>query len=255
VRDFVASDDMEDLDLESYLWACISVKQSEHERGYAEPETSDEKTLHAAMDALETYSLGLIATGGVREELAEPLSAFMPGSSMADKITSLLRYNLVRDRLHFAVAYDVVGRLRKLDERIANATLGYMVLQRASPSVTAAKYYERAARLYLAGYDGEVVIMCGAVLEAAMAERIPDTALRQAGVQPKHLRTGVYAIGQRMRLEQQRNLLSPEMRKLFWEVVNWRNDAVHVQPDIGPEPQKALVFTAAVLGAILPRVL
>lgn len=247
--------DVEDLDLESHLWACISVKQSEHEEGYAEPTTDDEKALHVAMDALENYSLRLIATGAISDELSEPLSTFMPGSSIGDKVTSLLNYNLVRDRLHFAVAYDVVGRLKDLDKRITSATIGYMVLQRAKPSVTATKYYERAARLYLAGYDGEVVIMCGAVLEAAMAERLPDPELQRVGVKPKHQRTGVYSIGQRMKLEEQRKILSPDMRKQFWKIVNWRNDAVHVQPDIGPEPYKALILTAAVLGAILPRLL
>lgn len=57
-----------------------------------------------------------------------------------------------------------------------------------------------------------------------------------------------------MQIEEQRQLLSSDHRDGFWEVVNWRNDAVHVQPDIGPKPELALLMTAAILGAILPRI-
>jgi hypothetical protein len=58
-----------------------------------------------------------------------------------------------------------------------------------------------------------------------------------------------------MRVEEEKQLLTTGQRDTFWEIVNWRNDAVHVQPDIGPKPDLALIMTAVVLSALLPRVL
>ena len=56
-----------------------------------------------------------------------------------------------------------------------------------------------------------------------------------------------------MQYEESHSFLSEDQRKQFWEVINWRNDAVHVQPDIAPEPAVAFIKTASLLSAILPR--
>jgi hypothetical protein len=244
----------EKLHIANHLWDCLDDYQRQHEEGYAEPETDEERKLHDAMKMLEDFALRLISTGTGVDALDPAFSDFMPGTNIAEKVTSLLDYNLVRDRLQFAVAQSVVDRLSGLERRIVEATIAFAFLLRANPSETAVKYFERASSLFLAGYDGEVIIMCGAVLEAAAAQRIPDEQLRDLRIKPKNRKTGTYSIGQRMTVEEQRQLLTTGQRESFWEIVNWRNDAAHVQPDIGPKPDLALIMTAAVLGSLLPRI-
>jgi hypothetical protein len=234
---------------------CLSDYRDEHDDTFAEPEGDDEQRLHQAINALDAFALRLVVTGVGVDALDRELESFMPGTNVTEKITSLLDYNLVRDRLQFAVARAVVDRLARLERRIRVATIAFALLRRANPSQTAVKYFERACHLFLAGYDGEVIVMCGAVVEAALKERIPDEDLRTAGIEPSFKRTGDYSIGQRMTFAKSNELLSQKERDLFWQIVNWRNNAVHVQPDIGPEPEHALLMTALLLGKLLPRII
>ena len=94
--------------------------------------------------------------------------------------------------------------------------------------------------------------MCGAVLEAALATRLPDKLLATAGWKPVYRHTGVFSFGQRIHYEERHPVLSAELRKQLRNIANWRNDAVHVQPDVGPDPALVLLMTAQLLGAILP---
>ena len=237
-----------------HLLDSVDEYRETHSSTYTDPATEEERRLYAAMNAVEGLALELIATGTTDANLEEVLAPFQPGANAREKVADLLRYNLVQERLEFAVAEDVLYRLRRLENRLSVATLGYSVLLRANPSLTATKYFQRAARLYLAGYEGEVTILCGAVLEAALAERFPDDLLRARGWTPKYAKTGVFAVGQRMKHEREHPIFTDEARAQFWEIVNWRNDAVHVQIDVGPQPERVLILTAAVLGLILPAV-
>jgi len=179
-------------------------------------------------------------------------SRSQPGSSTERKVLELLQYNLVQHRIEFDVAWDAVGRLRAVNRRVRVATVAFALLLRSDPSETAIKYFRKACSLFLAGYQSEVAVMCGAVLEAALGMRVDD-AMKKAGVRPQFQRTSDYATKQRIGFEATNQFFTSEQREMFWEVVRWRNDAAHVQPDLAPPPEQPLVFTASLLPLILPR--
>lgn len=248
-----AEDNEREPDLENWLSAYLSVRQSEHEELYAAPQTPEEETLHRAFDKIENVALDLVTTGQVPSRLEQDLADIWPGTPLPEKVTELLKYDIVQDRLQFAAAQEAVYRLKDLPAHVQVSVTAFRILRRARPSPTAAKYLQRATHLYLAGFVAEALVMCGAVLEAALANRLPDELLNAAGMKPRFRRTGVFSIGQRMDYEAKHPILTDEQRDHFWEIQNYRNDAVHVQPDIGPEtPELAIWLTAYLLGVILP---
>lgn len=153
------------------------------------------------MDRIEKHALHLITTGQVSPNLVEDLGNFDPGSHTSEKAFELLSYNFVRHRIEFDVARDVSWRLKDLDKRVLVMVLAFLLLMHSDPSETAVKYLERRSKLYLTGFSTEAIILCGAVLEAAVATSIPDSILKASGMAPNYRRTGVYSLGQRMQHE------------------------------------------------------
>lgn len=244
-------EDPSDTDVASHLYWSLLDYYHEQEALFPDVSASDEMQLRDAMNEINDHSLDLVTTGRFPQDLEDRLSSYQPGASLENKLLDLLGHDRVRERIEFDVAFEVVGRLDKVEHRVLVATVAFALLLRADPSETAVKYFRTAARLYLAGYEAEVSIMCGAVLEAAIAVRIPDETLNGARIRPRN--RGSYSIGQRMEYETQHSFLSDEQRKEFWRIVNWRNDAVHVQLDMGPTAGLPLLLTANLLGRILPR--
>lgn len=251
----MSTDDSE-ADLTPEMWAILESTVEEHRRQHEErfapAESRDDAVLHAAMDEVEAHALEIITTGKLPHGLEDRLTEFDLGAAPEEKVARLFGINLVQHRLEFDVAWEVVSRLRDVERRIGQLTAAFALLLRAEPSETAIKYFRKAAVLFLAGYESEVAVMCGAVLETALATRFDD-ALRSSGVRPAFPRTGDYSIAQRMKYEGQFPVLSESERNAFWQVIAWRNDAVHVQPDLAPPPVRPILFTALLLPLILPR--
>jgi hypothetical protein len=246
------ADSIESPDVSNWLLAFLSVRREEYEAQYGPGETEEGRGLDEALAALERRALALVSTGIIPGELGQQLRRFRPGDPVSVKLKELLTLRIVHHRLEFDVAEDVCERLSGLDERVwLVALLTAFLLGRRAPD-TAVKYFERATKLYLAGYDSEAVVMCGAVLDAAFAARFPDEVLRNAGLTPAFRRTGVYALGQRVGFEEAHPVLTDSQRTVARQLIQWRNDAVHVQPDIGPSPDRALVSLAVVLPGLVP---
>lgn len=235
------------LDLANFLWACLNTRRSEYDE---EMEREGHSDLFRGVDALEAFAFELVTTGRIPKAAEDSLQSYMPGDSVNAKVQELLRYNVVRDLIEFQVADDVLGKLDGVSQRIGLTTVAFALLQRSRPSEIAIKYLERASRLFLAGYEAEVVIMSAAVLEAALSERFPDGMLKAAGMVPKLGPN--YSVAQRMKLEKVEPVFTAEQRAKAWEIINSRNDAVHVHPELPISPAAALIFTAWLLPAILP---
>jgi len=237
----------------SLLTSALDTYRGEHEEGFLPPSDNEESRVHRALDTLEKYVFNLVTTGQIPEQLNDALSDYQPGSRVEDKLVDLLAYNVTHHRIEFEVGSDVCWRLVGLGKRVGVVAVAFILLLRSKPSDSAVKYLRQASTLYLGGYSTEVFVMCGAVLEATMSARITDDVLATDGRKPAYRHTGVYSLGQRMQYEEAHPFLTEAQRKQFWEVINWRNDAVHVQPDIAPDPGLAFVKTAGLLSVILPR--
>ena len=249
-----AEDERPPLDLGSYLWACVSTRREENEEDYLPPEGDTAVDLHRAFDGIEKYAENLVTRGTIPTELDDALAHFMPGDALPTKLAKLLNYNIVQERLQFDVAESVVPRLDDLPKRLTVTIMAFILLQRSRLVETATKYLERASTLFLAGYNIEVSIMCGAVLESAMSARFPDELLKSHHLRPVYARSGVFSLGQRMQFEEKtERVLRDDQRKTLWELVRARNDAIHVQPELASDPSRALLLTAWLLPAILPN--
>lgn len=246
-----SSDSAEAPGLSSWLLSFLSVRRYEYEGQYAESDAEDTTGLNLALAQLERSAAHLITTGVLPDALAPSLQAFMPGDSMRAKVRELLSYQIVHHRLEFDVAEDVCSRLDGVDARVRMVTMLTIVLLGYNPPPTVIKYFQRATTLFLAGYEPETIIMCGAVLEASMASRFTDELLLAAGFSPL-FKSGDFSVGQRLKYEQRNRVLSDAHRKLVGELISWRNDAVHVQLDMGPKALNALASLVLILPELLP---
>jgi len=237
----------------AHLTASLDTYRREHKALFLKPQTDEETRLHRALDEIEKHALGLVTTGQIPHDLHGALEEFRPGTLLPDKIADLLSYNGSQHAIEFEVASAVCWKLEDLSKRIQLVIFAFLLLLRSDPSPTAIKYLRQATTLYLAGYTTEVFIMCGAVLEAAMEARFPDELLRHHGSKPAYRHTGVFSLGQRMAFEEHSPIFRDDERRQLRQLITWRNDAIHIQPDLAPRPAAAILNTAIVLGAIVPR--
>jgi hypothetical protein len=238
----------------SYLHWSLQEYRQQHEAQFALPEDQEGRNVAEAINAIEPHAYRLVRTGEVTEELQSVLARFRPHLTVQERLEELSRRLVVINRLEFDVAQDSVQRLEGCRERVRISLVILGQLLESTPSPVALKYHDRASRLYLAGFDAEAIVMCGAVLESALSARFPDEELKAAGIKPRFARAGVYSLGQRMEYEKEHRVLTDDQREAFWRVVNARNDVVHVDPELGLTSKDALALTAILLSVLLPRV-
>jgi hypothetical protein len=134
-------------DLKPEVWAQLEASldtyQREHERAFLPPSSPDEVELHQAMQLLQRHAFALLTTGQAPGTLEQELASFQPGATVSNKVLDLLRYNVVQHRLEFDVAWEVVGRLKKVSSRLQIGILAYALLLRSEPSETAIKFFRK----------------------------------------------------------------------------------------------------------------
>jgi hypothetical protein len=244
------SDGIEKPDIASWLSTFIDTQRSQYEEQFGDADEGSE--LARAIDAFKEFAGEVVTTGVLPPALESSLAEFRPGDAPHYKVLDLLRYQVVHHRLEFETAEEAVNRLFGIEDRVRWVTGTTALILGYKPSPSALKYFRTATQLFLAGYTTETTIMCGAVLEAALRTRFPDEVLRSAGMDPVFRRSGDYSVAQRLAFERRQQVLLEEHRDLITKLLSWRNDAVHVQPDIGPDPQLSLLYLAVLLHALLP---
>lgn len=246
-----ASESPDAPEIYSWLSSFLDRQRADYEEQFAAPGSDDEHALHRSIDDLSRWAKATVTSAVVPHGLDELLNDFMPGDSIEMKVRVLMGLPVVRHRLEFDVADEVCGHLHDVHQRIEQVVLMTQYRVGYKLSMTARKYFERATRLFLAGYSAETVIMCGAVLEAALRARVPDEQLVEANIKPV-FKNGDFSLAQRLRYVKNRHILTEDQGSQADDLVNWRNDAVHVQPDIGPRPVQALSRLAMLLPVLLP---
>jgi hypothetical protein len=239
------------LDVMTYLYDALDTFEMDLDAEYGPPEAEEDRAADEALTLFASRVMEALYNPAALRKVVSEVSSELHWDSK-QRLQHLLHYRYVHEVAERDVARTVVDRLHGVRDRVKNALLALLLLQDAAPSDTALKYLRQVVDLYLAGYTTEVVVMCGAVLEAAIRDRVPDSLLLERGYTAAFKRTGDYSLAQRMKLEDELGILTEDLRRTFWSVVNARNDAVHVQPDIGPDIPMTLWFTAALLGAIRP---
>lgn len=236
------------------VWAALETYlddwQSQRRNEYLPPETEEEARLENAIRHFAGRALELVYNPSQVAEILDKDLIAEPWEDVEGAVFRLVGYQVVHEELEADAAFEVIGRLQGLRDRLRVALLALLLLQKADPSDTALKYLRQVIRLYLAGFEGEVAIMARAVLEAAIRDRIPNELLIDLDKKPQYKRTGDFSLRQRMDVASEVGVLPPEARDLCWDVINWGNDAVHVQYDAVPDPTQIVIRTAHLLGEI-----
>ena len=133
-------------------------------------------------------------------------------------------------------------------ENRAERTLQLIPYATRVQSHRARAYLQRVAHCFILGLRTETVIMCGAVLDAALHEHIPDELLRTAGKPNLEYFTLKHRIDY---LAGSRQLTQPLIKKAK-QVARERNDAVHNAPGTTVDPLRCLGDLADVLEALFP---
>lgn len=141
---------------------------------------------------------------------------------------------------------------RELDQPLidqADRALDLLELAVTVENHRARGYLERVAECYIRGLTTETVVMCGAVLEAALGEFVEDDDVRcYAGLEP---RARVYT-GHRLGYIDEQELLSQTVIEKAEKVNDDRNKAVHVAAEIVADPRQNIRLLADVLRALEP---
>ncbi len=240
-------------DVAQWLRFFLDDKRDEYEEQFKGLDWSDDPLLSAIED-LSRHAELLITTGQLPRSLVEVLEAFQPGTSIDGKLRELLIRDVVQHRLELDVADSAVSKLQGVSSRVLNASVIAMVLLGHGGGPRATSYLKRAMDLYLAGYEPESVILCGAVLEAAFNARFPDEVLHQHGWTPTYRKEGVFSMAQRMKYEREvENCLTVAQRDYAATINTARNHTVHMALDLAPKAYIVLTLLALVLTSLLPE--
>jgi hypothetical protein len=129
----------------------------------------------------------------------------------------------VADALEAAFAEEVLGKLPKIVSRASELDeLEPTDIRREIPRDDVKKYFEEAHRCYLYGFPVACAVLCRAILESALAERIdPDSVVKQQTSRKESY------MGRLVEEATKRNILTDDRPKCAIEVRDAGNDAIH----------------------------
>jgi len=203
------------------------------------------KTLGGVLDALielhkETgeHEASRLETGtrAVRKEV-----------TLAGFVRSLHKQTVVQDCVSMQLGFEATGRLLPRAEKRIERLITMIALRDLSELTLA--YLDRATRLYLWGFDPECLVMCGAVLEAALEDSLPDEAVWALGFAKNG---DDYTLCQRINAAAAGRLFSSKHRALAHGLRQARNDTLHGAPNISLSADQAIRHLASLLDVLFP---
>jgi hypothetical protein len=108
-------------------------------------------------------------------------------------------------------------------------------------------YLRRAVNLYLWGFESEVVVMCGATLQAAYRERFTNSMMSQLG----YVSDGdSFEARKYEEAALHQKVFTKEQRSLAARLRRARNAVVHTSPEVDMTAGEALPATAGLLACL-----
>ncbi len=148
------------------------------------------------------------------------------------------------DRFEIELAREYANDLTANASR-ALELVGYLI---AAPNAPTRGYLTRVADCYIRGQSVETAIMCGAALEAALDEYVSGDSVRKYLPrlrQARHIYTG-----HRVEYLEATVAVPKEVTEKAREILDSRNNAVHVRMDLVGKPARLVQLLAEVLGEI-----
>lgn len=187
----------------------------------------------ALPESLHSLLVGERAHGVLQDFVSEagaPIAGTKRDAVTLARVATL--FPVTRQAVQLEVAYQAVGDLlHTAEDRVF--TLLELLADRELSS-RAGQYLDRATRLYLWGFDPECIAFSGAVLEAALKERIPDNEKRRI---QRAVELGLFSADQ----ADAANRLREE-----------RNHVLHQDPQLQITAEQAIRSLASLLDALFP---
>jgi hypothetical protein len=219
--------------LASWLSTFIDVYEQEFETywglagGKPPPDVDEEEWRQGELlDTAARATARSLESLHLHPDLVHQLTALHPGDHPVTAARELVTQVLPYDRLEIELCRIAVDRLFPAKERLHKLVL---LLRERPLSQRAGAYLDRAARLYLWGFDAEVAIVCRSALEAALHETISEEELSQSGLKPGHHGFNFY---QYLQGAERLGILPSEARAIGDEIRHSGNRAVHVAPGL-----------------------
>lgn len=216
---------------------------------------------HETAPELFRTFLTLRVTPALKEAAKDLAGRLTPGEHLGGKRSHLL--NLSEpfiDRLDIELASEftrTLSRIAGLTEYGRKTWLALMAAAHEQPlSDLAAAYLTRAARLLLFGFDVECVVMCRAVLEAALSERLDPAELNRAGIRPSINKPGghhEFSLADLISGALKLKLFNPEDHKRARKIKQDGNDVLHVNPGLAGESAAHVYQLSQLLKAVSIR--
>jgi hypothetical protein len=107
-------------------------------------------------------------------------------------------------------------------------------------------YLARVGACFLRGLKIETVVMCGAVVDAALQEALDDIDIRSSGI-----KCGRYvSFGNRIEFMKQSGRWDSDVAEIAFKLAKERNDAIHTSPTLARSVDEVLKDVVLILGKI-----
>ena len=218
------------------------------------------RVFHQVASELFSTFLCLRVTPGVKQAAKDLAARLTPGENLGGKRSHLL--NLSEpfiDRLDIELAREYTSTLGRVAGLTPYGRKVWLVLMEAALeqplSDLAAAYLAHVARLLLFGFDVECVVMCRAVLEAALAERLDPAELDRAGVRrsiKKPDGDDEFSLADLIHGAVKTKVFSPEDHKIAKKIKRDGNDVLHVNPGLAGEAPAYVYQLSRLLRKLYP---
>lgn len=166
------------------------------------------------------------------------------------------RLNILRDRLGLDLeqdtffihlleshlAEDLEDELDRMRRRALKLTRYLVDVE----SERVRSYLARVGACYLRGLKTETVVMCGAVIDAALQEALDDKEVRSSGI-----RCGRYvSLGNRIEFMEQSGRWDLKTAKLAFKMAEERNNAIHTAPELARSIEEVMENLVLLLSKI-----
>lgn len=156
---------------------------------------------------------------------------------------------IIHDGIKIGLAFEAADSLLEGAEKRAPELVALLSSRRLSDR--AAAFLDRAARLFLWGFEPETVVMCGSVLEAAYESRFTALDMIRLEITKKD-KDAEYQAYQYEQAALASGVYSREQKDLAAKVRRARNDTLHNAPNTTFGAGDALKSTATLLGCLFP---
>lgn len=206
-----------------------------------------DRRLSAIGEAIVPAALTLRMSPQLHAAIQNEVAGLTSEERSARIARTVMAFRIVSHAVTLDLAFEAAATLLKGAEQRVTTLIDLLAARQVDPRT--GEYLQRAARLYLWGFDAECTFMCSATLEAAYPDRFPDERMDALGFVCG--RGGSYAVYQYEEAALKLGIFTREERDRASELRQSRNHIVHHTPSLSMSGEAALKTCAYLLDRLL----